>query len=114
MKLQTFALISLIVLFSYSTNGQTDTTKVYSTQIDTVKEVSPDFIGVDVIVESEWGEPDTTLNANVFAYLEDKHPHITMKQGKGRQCEVRIMKGITIKILDHKTGKLLKTYKAED
>jgi len=115
MKLNLFILICLIAVAAQS-YGQTvsDTTKAVTVTEDTAKIVQPDFVGAEVVVVSDWGEPDTTFNANVFVNLNDKHPHITMKQGKGRQCEVRIMKGITIKILDHKTGKLLKTYKAED
>lgn len=115
MKLNPLILIGLIAVAAQShAQGISDTTKAVTVTEDTAKAAQPDFVGADVVVLSDWGEPDTTFNASVFINLKDKHPHITMKQGKGRQCEVRIMKGITIKILDHKNGKLLKTYKVED
>lgn len=112
MRLILLLLICLIAVAN--AQAVSDTTKAITVTEDTVKIVKPDFTGADVIVTSDWGEPDTTLNADVFVNLKDQHPHITMKRGKGRQCEVRIMKGITIKILEHKTGKLLKTYTAEE
>jgi hypothetical protein len=115
MKLNLLILICVIAIAAQS-NGQpvSDRTKALTVTEDTAKIAQPDFVGADVVILSDWGEPDTTLNANVFVNLKDEYPHITMKQGKGRQCEVRIMKGITIKILDHKTGKLLKTYTNEE
>lgn len=114
MRLYLFIIMFSIALFSYANAAlQTDTTKTDSTQIDTLQEVPPDFTGVDVIVETEWGEPEKTENVDVFLHLKDKQPHIIMSADKHKQCEVRIFKGITVKIVDHKTGKLLKTYRHE-
>lgn len=113
-NMKLFLLISLIALFSYtSAYSQTDTTKADSTQIETPKEVPPDFTDVDVIVETEWSEPEKTSNVNVYLHLKDEHPHITMSPNSHQQCDIRIIKGITIKILDSKTGKLLKKYTVE-
>jgi hypothetical protein len=110
----TFAIILSMGLFSSSVIGQTDTTKTDTAKIDTIKEKAPDFTNVDVVVETEWGTSEKTENVNVFVYLEAEHPHITMSENKHKQCELRIIKGITIKIYDRKTGKLLKSYSAVD
>jgi hypothetical protein len=91
-----------------------DTTITDTTIKDTAKKVLPDFKNVDVVVETEWGDPEKTTNVDVYVHLKDEHPHITMTPNSHKQCEIRIIKGITIKILDPTTGTLLKKYTVED
>ncbi len=115
MKLFALTFISLIALFSYTNaNSQTDTTKADTAKIDTVKGKAPAFTNADVMVETEWGTSEKTENVKVFVFLEAKHPHLILMENKHKQCELRIVKGITIKIYDRKTGKLLKTYSVEN
>lgn len=107
-------LISVVMLFAVSSaHAQTDTSRTDSTQIDTVKGKSPAFINVDVLVETEWGDSEKTENVKVYAFLEAEHPHLLMTENKHKRCEIRIIKGMTVKIIDHKTGKRLKTYTVE-
>jgi len=109
-----FCFMICISLFVYANaQAQSDTTKTEPVPVDTVKKVLPDFTNVDVVVETEWGDPEKTSNVDVYVHLKDKHPHIAMIPDNHKQCEIRIIKGITIKILDNKTGKLLKKYTVE-
>lgn len=115
MKMPFFVLIFLIGFFAAANAGvRSDTSETVTAVADTVEEVHPDFTGVDVVVETEWSEPEKNVNVDVFVSLKDKHPHIVMKEVDHKLCEVRILKGVVIKIYDHKTGKLLKTYQKED
>jgi hypothetical protein len=91
-----------------------DTTETVTSIADTAKAEVPDFTGVDVVVETEWSQPEKNTNVDVFVNLKDKHPHIVIREVNHKLCEVRILKGVVIKIFDHSTSKLLKTYKKED
>jgi hypothetical protein len=115
MKLEFFVLILLIGIFGLANAGvQSDTSETVTAVADTVEEERPDFTGVDVIVETEWSEPEKNINVDVFVHLKDEHPNIVMQEVNHKLCKVRILKGVVVKIFDHKTGKLLKTYKKED
>jgi len=120
MRPHLFIIMLLMAQFPYtSANCQNDKTKLDTSETvtaiaDTVNEERPDFTNVDVLVETEWSDPEKNVNVDVFVNLKDKYPHIVMREMDHKLCEVRILKGVVIKILDHKTGKLLKTYKAED
>lgn len=81
---------------------QTDTTQA--------EESKPDYTNVHVIIESEWMGADTTENVDVFLYLKGDKPSITMKSGGHKECNIFLAKGVTVKILDSKTGKLIKKY----
>lgn len=115
MKSLIIALISITALVM-TANAMviSDTTKTDTTIKDTIKKVLPDFKNVDVVVETEWSAPEKTSNVDVYVHLKDEHPHITMIPDSHKQCEIRVIKGITIKILDSKTGKLLKKYTTVD
>lgn len=116
MKPHLFIIILLMAQFSYThasyqeDKANIDTTDTVTSVADTVEERGPDFTGVDVVVETEWSETEKNVNVDVFVNLKDKHPNIVMREVDHKLCEVRILKGVVIKILDHKTGKLLKTY----
>ena len=114
MKLQFFVLIFLAGFFTAVNAGvRSDTSETVTAVADTVEQ-APDFTGVDVVVETEWSDPEKNENVDVFVDLKGKHPHIVMQEVDHKLCEVRILKGVVIKIYDHKTGKLMKTYKKED
>lgn len=114
MKSLIIALISMMTLvITVNAMVISDTTITDTTIKDTIKKVLPDFKNVDVVVETEWSDPEKTSNVDVYIHLKDEHPHITMTPDSHKQCEIRIIKGITVKILDHKTGKLLKKYTIE-
>jgi hypothetical protein len=99
---------------SQSNATKPDTTETVTSIADTAKEEVPDFTGVDVVVETEWSDPEKNANVDVFVNLKDKHPHILIREVDHKLCEIRILKGVVIKIFDHSTGKLLKTYRKED
>ena len=76
-----------------------------------VKE-TPDFTGVDVVVETEWGTSDRTENVEVFIKkTPDGHTDIVMKKSNHQECIVELVPGITVKIIDRKSKKVLKTFK---
>jgi hypothetical protein len=94
----------MFILFNNLLFGmvQTDTTQA--------KDIKPDYTNVHVIIQSEWMGSDTTENVDVFLNLEGDKPSITMKSGGHKECNIFFAKGVTVKILDGKTGKLIKKY----
>jgi hypothetical protein len=109
-----YAFLQFANATSQSNATKPDTTETVTSIADTAKEEVPDFTGVDVVVETEWSDPEKNENVDVFVNLKDKHPNIVMREVTHKLCEVRILKGVVIKISDHSTGKLLKTFKKED
>jgi len=79
---------------------------------DTTKTDSADYTNVDVIVETEWAGKDKNIDVTVYVKKENNQPSvIVMTKNHHTHCEVAIIPGVIIRIYDHKTGKLLKTYK---
>ena len=83
-----------------------------SQQDSTKKEVKPDFTGVDVLVETDWGTSDRTENVDVFIRTEpDGHIDIVMRKSNHQECIAELVPGVVVKIIDRKTKKVLKTFK---
>jgi hypothetical protein len=70
---------------------------------------APDFKQVNVIVETEWGDPETTKDADVFIHYEKNQPKRVMLETAKSRCEINLFPGMTVKIVDPKSGKVLKT-----
>jgi hypothetical protein len=82
-----------------------------SAQADSLKKAEPDFSNVTVLVETEWGPTDKQDGVDVFVIMKGKKPvEIEMIKGIHQKCSVSLMSGVTVKILDSKTGQLLKKY----
>ena len=98
-------LVCLVIMLSGLTRGSTQ-------QDSTRKEVKPDFTGVDVLVETDWGTSDKTENVEVFIRTEaDGHTDIVMRKSNHQECIAELVPGIVVKIIDRKSKKVLKTYK---
>jgi len=74
---------------------------------------SPKFTNVDVVVECEWSpEPIKSESVNVVEITKNEKPvSLILMKGLKKESELSIIKGVTIKVFDHDSGKLLKTYK---
>jgi len=72
-------------------------------------QAAPDFKQVNVIVETEWGDPETTKDADVFIHYEKDQPKRILLETAKSRCEINLFPGMTVKIVDPKTGKVLKT-----
>jgi hypothetical protein len=75
---------------------------------------APKYSNVDVVVEFEWSpEPIKSEDVNVIEITKNEKPTaLLLMKGLKKESELSIVKGVTIKVYDHKTGELLKTYKA--
>ncbi len=83
-----------------------------TTAVDTQATVKPDYQGVNVIVETDWGTTDKTENVDVFIRVEKgKRTEVVMRKSEHQECIVELVSGMVVKIIDRKTGKLLKTFK---
>jgi hypothetical protein len=117
MKLTAFSFfLTVFILFccnradaaTFSDTTQIDTTGTQIIQSDT----STTYTHVDVIVETEWGDPEKNEDVTAEVGFKDGKPdHVVMMGARHKKCEVTLMEGMKVKIYDRKTGKLLKTYK---
>ena len=82
-----------------------------TTQADSLTKVEPDFRHVNVRVETEWGTTDKREGVDVYVKMKAKKPYeIEMRKDEMQRCCVTLMSGVTVKIIDPKTGRILKTY----
>jgi type 1 fimbria pilin len=117
MKVSAFSFLLTVFIFfccnraeaaTFSDTTQTDTAQTQIIQSDT----STTYTHVDVVVETEWGGPEKNEDVTAEVGFKDGKPdHVVMRGVRYKQCEITLMEGMTVKIYNHKTGKLLKTYK---
>jgi len=50
----------------------------------------------------------------IFDALSSENPHLLIFEKSGLHDEVLLIKGIIVRIFDHDSGKLLKTYNGSD
>ena len=82
-----------------------------TTAVDSIKTPQPDFSNVNVIVETAWGTPDKSVNVNVYIMRKGKNiSEIVLKKGQHQECSIELMEGIVVKIIDPKSGRILKQY----
>jgi hypothetical protein len=74
------------------------------------KPIKPDFENVDVFVECDWGDNENMVSSNVFDKTGTENPYLLIFKNNGTLQEVLLVKGIIVRIFDHDSGKLLKTY----
>ena len=88
----------------------------YSTSQDTVQtdsiiQVKPDYVNVTVLVETEWGTSDKHENVDVRLIWSGKKVKEIVVIKKHSECSVTIIEGVVVKIIDSKSGKVLKRFK---
>ncbi|MCK6622704.1 MAG: hypothetical protein HUU32_18660 [Calditrichaceae bacterium] len=90
-----------------------DTTRADTTETQVVEsDTNVVYTNVDVVVESDWSKPERTERVSVEILFKNKKPDKVLMKGAGyKMCEITLMEGMTVKIINHKTGKLIKTYK---
>jgi len=83
-----------------------------TTAADTIKKPAPDFKDVNVVVETDWGTTDKTEHVDVFIRTgKSNHKEIVMQKSTFQECIVEVVSGMVVKIVNSKTGKVLKTLK---
>ena len=73
---------------------------------------TPKYSNVDVRVEYDWGDEEYFEQVKVFDCTEREEPCIIIVPQEGGRKEIRIFKGVTIRIYDHQTKKLLDVYES--
>lgn len=120
MKSQTFYLFcmgallgALFAVASAHAGVLSDTTRVDTTETRVVEsDTNAVYTNVDVVVESDWSKPERTERVSVEILFKNKKPDKVLMKGAGyKLCEITLMEGMAVKIYNHKTGKLIKTYK---
>jgi len=82
-----------------------------TTTRDSIKTPQPDFSNVNVIVETAWGTSDKSVNVDAFVVFEGKKPsEIILKKGEHQECSIDLIDGLVVKIINPKTGRLLKQF----
>lgn len=117
MKLTAFSFfLTVFILFCCNRAGaasQTDTTQTDTTRTQIIQsDSSTTYTHVDVVVETEWGNPEKNENVTAeVVFKNGKADYVAMTGKRYKKCEITLMEGMKVKIYERKTGKLLKTYK---
>lgn len=83
-----------------------------TTQNDNEKKSKHQFKNVDVEIIYAWGEKEKSEDVDADVNYKQKKPEsITIYTGAHKSCDIFIRGGVVIKIYDHKTRKLLKTFR---
>ena len=110
MKTQLFSILFIsLMYFSFSHNNTSYA--AYSPNLS--DNIIPTYTHVDVVLEMDWSESEKNENVNVFVKKNNNTPVsiIILREGQNN-CEILIIPGVVIKIFNHNTGKLLKTFRA--
>lgn len=115
-EIMRFFSFSLFFIFIFLQFGQA-INPVHNLQIpeiitaaDTVAK-APDYKGVNVVVETEWSDPEKINKVDVYVEYEKNQPNKLLLQGENRKCEIILISGMDVKIIDPASGKLLKIFK---
>ncbi len=101
----TIVLILIISAFTFAQSSDT-------THNDAGKKAKHQFKNVDVEVIYAWGEKEKSEGVDADVNYKQKKPEsITIYSGGHKSCDIFIRGGVVIKIYDHNTRKLLKTFK---
>ena len=74
----------------------------------------PNFENVDVVMETDWGTSEKTESVDVLVVnVNDEPAQLILARKKVKLSEISIMEGVVIKIYNHETGELLKTYRVK-
>ncbi|MGD9898364.1 MAG: hypothetical protein AB7T22_04465 [Calditrichaceae bacterium] len=99
----------MVFLFVLMIGSNASAARLYADADST--EIKPDFKNVNVVVEYEWKDSETLEKVEVYLHLDTKEPYVEIIASEFRKCEISIIEGITVKIFDSQTGKLLKAIK---
>ena len=99
-----FTLMLIFGLFLSTVVGYTNTPP------NMPKPIKPDFENVDVFIECDWGANENMVQAKVFDKTKAENPYLLIINNNGTNDEVLLIKGIIVRIFNHESGKLLKTY----
>ncbi len=100
--------ILLLLFFSALTFAQASDT----IENDTPKKSKHLFKNVDVEIIYAWGEKEKNEGVDADVNFKHKKPEcVTIYKEGQKSCDIFIRGGVVIKIYDHKTRKLLKTFK---
>jgi hypothetical protein len=75
---------------------------------------TPDYKSVNVLIETEWSGPEKINNVDVFVVYENNVPIKLDIFGKNNHCEIRIISGMSVKIINANTGKVLAQIKGPE
>lgn len=114
--LVTLAVISTIFWICQSSlhaapfqSAQNDTSESAESEFDTTIV----YTNVDVVVQTEWGDPERNENVQAeVSYKDEVARQVVLKGKQYKKCEIFLKGGIVVKIYDRPGGKLLKTLKA--
>lgn len=95
--------IALFTFFAVMLLGSAVQASVYqdTTATDTV------YKSVDVEVIYEWGDPERDNDVSVQVPKDTRHVEKIVIIQESRRCEISLMKGVRVKIYDHKSKKLI-------
>jgi hypothetical protein len=87
----------------------------YSLQLNQIPgPANPKYENVDVFIECDWGANENMVQATVFDKTKSENPHLLIYEKSGLHDEVLLIEGIIVRIFDHDSSKLLKTYNGSD
>lgn len=90
------------------------TSFLFAGENDYVTIDEPNYENVDVVVETSWGTNEKTEGVDVLVLQKNEKPTgLILAKKRQRLSEIMLVEGVTIKIIDHDTGKVLKTIKAD-
>jgi len=97
-------IVIFFALIAFANAGESD----YVTISD------PNFENVDVVMETDWGTSEKTESVDVLVVnVNDEPAQLILARKKVKLSEISIMEGVVIKIYNHETGELLKTYRVK-
>lgn len=80
-----------------------------TTVVDSVKSKAT-HSAVNVVVETEWSDPETIKNVDVYVKYEKGIARTLAMKSKSRDCDIALISGVTVKILNPVSGKRIATY----
>ena len=86
---------------------------LYAGENDYVTIDEPNFENVDVIVETAWGTSEKTEKVDVLVLFnnDEKPTGLVVARKHRKVSEIMIVDGVTVKLIDNETQKVLKVIK---
>ena len=64
---------------------------------------------IDAIVETEWSPAEKFVDVSVYVTYENSTPKSVTLVGSNCDCEIVLLSGVVVKVLDRKSGKIIST-----
>lgn len=107
MKKHQFNLLFLLIAFGLVSLNQAH---AHPTLQDTTAEGNPIYQNVDVTVDYAWSNMERYDDVAATVIMDGNRPvAVVVAVAEGTRYEIQLIDEVTIKIYDHKTGKLLRT-----